>query len=71
MYGTKKDSAHVLCERENLATLRYSCLDSYILDREDVGRNSGSLLKGQGSIDFILSLSGTKDPSKIYVHWSR
>jgi hypothetical protein len=50
----EETSAHVLCESEALAALRYTYLGSFFLDPEDAGSLNlgaiGTLLKEQGSL---------------------
>jgi len=54
--GTEVEtSAHILCEREALASLRHTYLVSFFLDLEElgVGGPSGTLVKEQGSYNLV------------------
>jgi len=59
--GTGEEtSVHILCQREALASLRYTHFGSFFLDPEDVrkpGRGpSGTLLKEKGSFNLVQNM---------------
>jgi hypothetical protein len=64
--GTEEDtSVHVLCECEDLASLRYAYLDSFFLDPENVTNLSMEAIwnfgKEQGSFNLVSEYGTQRD----------